>query len=324
MRVRWRDVLEVDPLPALLAVEDEALRYWVRRDLLGEDAGPVEALWELPAVQRILRRQSPDGSWAYPGKPATPNEDYPLLETFRQVGVLVEMYGFTRDHPAMQRAAEFFFSRQTDEGDIRGIIGNQYMPYYTGVIMARLIRAGYGDDPRIAAGFAWLIGFRQDDGGWAAPLRTLGISYEEALARGTLQPDRTKPHQHLMTGMVLRAFAAHPAYRQHPAAIQAADLMKARLFQRDHYADRQAVSYWTRFQYPLWWPTLITVLDCLAGMGETRADPQVTRALDWFLQHQAADGLWPTGYGSGGKAAVAIPWIGLAISRALKVFYPDE
>jgi len=30
----------------------------------------------------------------------------------------------------------------------------------------------------------------------------------------TLQPDKTKPFSHLVTGVVLRAFAAHPMYRQ--------------------------------------------------------------------------------------------------------------
>jgi hypothetical protein len=321
---RWCDMLAIDPLPVLLAVEDEALHYFVRRDLADESVGPVEALWDLPEVGRILRRQGPDGSWAYPGKPATPDEDYPLLETYRQVGVLVEMYGFTRAHSALERAAEFFFSRQTDEGDIRGIIGSQYMPYYMGVIMARLIQAGYDDDPRIQRGFDWLIGFRQDDGGWASSMRTLGISFKEALARGPIQPDRTKPHQHLMTGMVLRAFAAHPVYRRHPAALRAAELLKARLLERDRYADRQDVAYWTRFQYPLWWPTLVTVLDCLAKMGDTRIDSQVGRALDWFIAHQGPDGLWPTGYSSGGKTAQAMLWIALSICRVLKAFYPDE
>ncbi len=302
-------------------MEDAALRYFVRRDLLGEEAGPVQSLWELPAAARIVKRQRPDGAWRYPGKDSTPREDYALLETFRQVGVLVEMVGMTRAHPALARAAEFFFSRQTDEGDIRGIIGNQYMPYYMGVIMERLIRAGYGDDARIERGFDWLIGFRQDDGGWAAPLRTLGISYEEALARGTLQPDRTKPHQHLMTGMVLRAFAAHPAYRTHPAALRAAELMKERLFKPDRYPDRRAVSYWTKFQYPFWWPTVLTVLDSLAAMGQPGDDPAIRRGLNWFVDHQEPGGLWPSGYGSGPKATTGLAWVGLAICRVLKAFH---
>ncbi len=53
----WRDILRVDPLPALLAVDDDALRYFVRRDLLGEAVEPVESLWEHPALFNRLVRE---------------------------------------------------------------------------------------------------------------------------------------------------------------------------------------------------------------------------------------------------------------------------
>jgi hypothetical protein len=147
----WLDALEVNPLPTLLAWEDAALPYFVRRDLLDEPTGPVAALWEAAGARRLLQKQQPDGSWRYPGKSYDPETGthYDLLETYRSLRVLVEMYGVCRDHPALQQAAEYVFAQQTDEGDIRGIIGSQYMPYYHGAILELLIKAGYADDPRI-------------------------------------------------------------------------------------------------------------------------------------------------------------------------------
>ena len=40
------DDLKANPLPALLAWDDPALAYFVRRDLLGESVASVEGLWE--------------------------------------------------------------------------------------------------------------------------------------------------------------------------------------------------------------------------------------------------------------------------------------
>ncbi len=69
------------------------------RDLLDEDPGPVTALWSLPVVERLLRKQRPDGSWPYPGGGIPKHratEDYDQIETYRNLGILVEKYAATR------------------------------------------------------------------------------------------------------------------------------------------------------------------------------------------------------------------------------------
>ena len=96
------------------------------------------------------------------------------METYRNLRTLVEVYGFTRDHSTMREAAQFVFSCQTKEGDIRGILGNQYMPYYHGAILELLVKAGFGDDPRLIFGLDWLLSMRQDDGGWIVPTSRKG------------------------------------------------------------------------------------------------------------------------------------------------------
>ncbi len=58
----WRIHLKFDPLPSLLASRDEVLLYHVRRDLLGEDAGPVHFLWELLANQ-YAQPLEPNWTW---------------------------------------------------------------------------------------------------------------------------------------------------------------------------------------------------------------------------------------------------------------------
>jgi len=163
----WVEHLSIDPLPALNAWQDPALNYFVRRDLLMQSVGPVEALWELPEAVRLLKKQQMDGCWHYPNRPnhPAPDANYNLLETYRSLRLLVEMYGFKRVHPALARAVEYLLSCQTDEGDIRGILGNQYMPYYHGALLELIIKAGYAEDPRVEKGLRWLLSMRQNDGG---------------------------------------------------------------------------------------------------------------------------------------------------------------
>jgi len=327
----WIGHLPVDPLPALLQGDDRALHYFVRRDLLGEAAGPLELLWTLPAAQKTLARQQADGSWRYPGqnRQLFPETNYDLLETFRQVSLLVEMYGLTREHEAMAQAAEYFFSCQTAEGDIRGILGTQHMPYYHALISELLISMGYAEDPRLENGLEWLLSMRQDDGGWIIPMQAVPAKEKvrAVWSAPPVLPDRSLPHAHLATGMVLRAFAVHPRYRRRPEALRAAEQLKMRFFQPDKYYDRKAPLYWTKFQFPFWWNTLLTALDSLSLMWFSADDADVRKALDWFVAHQEPNGLWKTGYEqakrkeSSDKELAAKRWVALAVCRVLQRFW---
>lgn len=326
----WQKQLRSDPIAPLLSSGNEVLQYFARRDLLGEPVGPVSRLWQLPAAQRILKKQLAGGSWPRPGEKKHPAVNYHLIETWRNFRFLVEQYGFTREHPQARKAAEFLFSCQTQEGDIRGFLANQYATYYTGAIMSLLIQAGYADDPRIEKGFQWLLDMRQDDGGWSIPLIThkfdratqyrLTSEYVDPV-----QPDRSKPFSHNWTGMVLRAFAVHPEHRKSEAAQAAARLLASRFFQPDRYTSMQAASYWLRFEYPYWWNNIVAALDSVSLIGLTKEDEQISKALDWLIEHQEADGLWRVSYAKPDVRETETArkrdtrlWVSLAICRVVK------
>jgi hypothetical protein len=318
----WREHLRYDPLPPLLAAENEALRYFTRRDLLDEEVAPGESLWQLPQVEKILRKQLSDGAWRYPGGGKAhlrSAEDYNQLETYRNLAILVEKYGLHQRHPAIARAAEFVFSRQTDEGDFRGIYGTQYTPNYSAAIMELLIKAGYADDPRIAKGLCWLLAMRQHDGGWAIPLSTMNARWDvETLGAATVQPDRTKPFSHLCTGVVLRAFAAHPVYRRSGEAGAAGSLLAARLFLPDAYPGRGTIKFWTSFCFPFWFTDLLSALDSLTLLGFTCTDPQVNKAWAWFVTHQEESGSWNLYILHGASDKETGLWAAFAICRVGK------
>ena len=199
---RWQRQLNANPIPPLLDSGNDPILYFTRRDLLDE-VGSAEELWNLPAVERILKRQQENGAWKYPGGGKEHHravEDYDQLETFRILGQLVEKYGLDKRHLAIRRAADFLFSRQTVEGDFRGIYGNQYTPNYSAAIMELLIKAGYATDARIQKGFRWLLSIRQSDGGWAIPISTVGAKWDvKTLGGETIKPGFIQalfPHGH--------------------------------------------------------------------------------------------------------------------------------
>lgn len=299
-----------------------AISFFVRRDLLGEQRGSVSDLWALREPVRIVRQQTPDGSWSYPGKSSLrAPEDYDQIETFRQLGILVEKYGFARSHHAISSATEFMLSFQTPEGDIRGIYGNQYATTYVGAITELLVKAGYAEDPRIARIFDWLLAIRQNDGGWAIPMRTLGHRFRDFLDvmrhPTPLSPDRSKPSSHLVTGMVLRAFAAHPAWRQAEEVRHAGELLASRLFKRDFYGDRGDASYWERVSFPFWFTDIVSALDTLSWLGFSARSTPVAAALKRLSELQRDDGTFAL------KLLRAkdkdLPWwICLAVYRSLR------
>jgi hypothetical protein len=321
--MNWRRRLRFDPIPVIAATENEALRFFTRRDLMKLNTGPVEALWKLPAVTRAIASQTKNGAWNYHGgrEHIRSSEDYDQIETYRVLRELVEKYGLNRNNPTFRKAAEFMFSHQTDEGDFRGICGQQYVPYYSGAIMELLIKGGYVDDPRIERGFKWLISNRQDDGGWAFPIRTVGLTLKPQTFRSApTKPDKRKPFSHLITGMVLRAFAAHPAYRRSKEARVAGELLAGRFFKADKYPDRRAPSFWTSFSYPFWFTDLLSSLDSISLIGIDQANPQVASAVNWFVSRQKKDGLWSLRLRIMAREKDPNQWITLAICRVFKRF----
>jgi len=322
--VDWLKQLRYNPLPRLVSSENKALLFFVRRDLLSERDTPIQNLWNLPIVIKIISKQLDNGAWKYPGGKARvrSEQNYNQLETYRILGQLVEKYGFTREHSAIKRAADFLFSFQTEEGDFRGIYGNQYTPNYTAGIMELLIKAGYDNDPRIEKGFKWLISIRQNDGGWAIPLRTIGAKLDiETMDDDTIKPEASKPFSHLATGVVLRAFAAHEKYRKSKEAKTAGELLMSHLFKSDNYPDRGNPSYWTKFTFPFWFTDLLSALDSLSLLEFTRNETQIDKALKWLINSQKENGLWELNLLKNKSDKDLNLWIDLVICRLLKRYY---
>jgi len=323
MESSWVKILRYNPISPLMEFGDPLLQYFTQRDLLDGDLDTLEKLWDSPVLHKLLAKQNNNGSWSYPKrKNAHPIENYDLLQTYRNLRILIETYGMNRDQSPISRAVEYLFSHQSSEGDIRGIFGSQYAPHYTGGMLELIIKAGYEYDPRVQKTFRWYEETRQVDGGWAWSLRTTKTSYKEAIEiEEPVVSAYSKPFSHALTMFVIRAYAAHSVYRSSSTAHQAGELVKSRFFQADKYSDRKSADYWFKYQYPFWWGNLLTAMDSLSRMDFTADDPDVIKGLEWFVENQQENGLWPTGYGKGEKVNENQAWVCLAICRVIMRFY---
>jgi hypothetical protein len=318
----WQKQLKFDPLSYLNSSDNAAIEYFVDRDLLEREMGPIERLWDQQYAQKIIKKQLDNGSWKHPGKPHKYPENMNLFATFKSLRELVPKYGINKKHKCIQKAAEYVFSCQTEEGDIRGIYCNQYMTNYMGALMELLNMAGYHDDARIERGFQWLLSMRHTDGGWGLAMLTAHSTWQEVYALpDPVPPDKSKPSSHWLTGMVLRAFAAHPKYRKSKEAREAGKLLISRFFQKDKYSSRRDISYWFKFYYPFFWTDLLSSLDSISLLGFSKDEPQIDKALQWFKDKQQTSGFWILNTMMGARDKDTNLWLNLAICRVFKRFY---
>jgi hypothetical protein len=338
--VNWLSKLKYDPIKPLMDSGNDAIIYFTRRDLLNDDVESIDYIWNLPEVQKILKKQHKNGSWKPGSRKVNYGIKYSLIETWKHLRYLIQQYEMNKTHPAIKNASEYIFSRQTDEGDIRGILANQYTPYYTGAIMYLLIKAGYENYPRIEKGFEWLLNMRQNDGGWViGSPGMIGIKLSRKGTndltsnknRETMKAfDKSKPFSAAGTGMVLRAFSVHNTYKNSGPALKAAELLKSKFFKKDNWTSYQHPDNWIRFQFPFWWTNIISALDTLSLMGLPKEDSDINSALKWLIDTQGSDGMWKISYSSihkspdNKKTFKTRLWLTLTVCRIFKRFYENK
>ncbi len=320
----WNSLFTYDPIDALVSSGNKAVSFFAAKFLLDNENDNPQSLWLLPEARHIISRQQKEGSWKYPGgnTKIRTQENYDQIETYRNLGYLVESFSFDNRHPVISKAANFLFHFQKEEGDIRGILGNQYTPYYTAAIIELLIKSGYMKDERVENAFKWLNSIRQNDGGWAIPFRTLKKNLNAIAAETkTLQPNKTQPFSHLVTGVVLRAYAAHDEYRNAIEAKIAGKLLLSNFFKKDNYPDRASPDFWLKFTFPFWFTDLISALDSLSMMGFKKNEPQIETAIQWLLSQQQENGIWKLKTLKNKHDYQTDLWLSLAICRIIKRLY---
>ena len=311
----------------LLARGNLPILYWLKKDILEV---PVEReyknLQKFAVRIRILKRQRPDGTWCRKKFERQPHweKTYCIVETLRSAFRLYN-YGCTYQDVSIQRAIEFLFSTQSEEGDFRGAYLNEYAPTYHALTLELLCLYGLDQDQRSQRGFRWLIDSRQDDGGWVIPYRTIDkerlksrYNIEAQLKLDPVRSDKSQPFSHLVTGMVLRALAASPTWRRSKEAREAGELLLSRFFKPDKYEDRRLTSFWEEITFPFWATDILSSLDSLSKIGFEVDHEGIQQGLRWLQRKQNKDGCWEAGVSK--STLEDHLWVTLAVMKVIKRF----
>jgi hypothetical protein len=287
----WRARLARDPIPTLLREGPVSLTARVRRDLIDDDEAPRGAeLLAYPDVKAILKKQGRKGE--FPAKPAEkalgPEKFATVLATLRALERLAEL-GLDASVPAVASAAEVVLATQGKDGGIAALMigekkedkGKVVALHFQGWALAAHCRVGLDGDERVAAGFKFLLQWRQADGGWAW--------------RGVRCESSARPSSHLITGMALRAFAASPSYRTSREARRAAELLATRFLQPDRYPDRKLPIFWEQISEPRFYVDMLDALDTVTAVGLGKENSGVRTAEAYVRGRQSQDGLWYPG-----------------------------
>lgn len=311
----------------LLARGNLPILYWLKKDILEV---PVEReyknLKKFASRIRILKNQKPDGGWyhkIFTGPPQW-KKTYHIVNTLRNI-LELHKYGCNREDEEIQKAVQFIFSTQSQDGYFWNGYIKEYMPTYHALTLEILCVFGWDQDDKTQKGFEWLMKHRQNDGGWAIPYRTWDknelqnhFNCEAKQKNKPLEPDRSKPFSHLVTGMILRALAESLQWRDRKETREAGKLLMDRFFMPDEYEEGQDVSHWEDLTYPFWGTDILSSLDSLSKIGFGLENENIQMGLNWLSQRQKREGYWEA---QSKKSSLEDHlWVTLAILRVIKRF----
>jgi len=291
----WRARLAQDPIPRLLREGSEAVVARVRRDLIDDDEAPtVDEIWGYKEVKAFAKKFGKNGAFA--PKVAEKNigtlKFANVLATVRAIDRMADLGVRADEGPedtVLHAAAEVVLKSIDDEGGIADLALGETPSartkpvaiHYQGWALSALTRAGFDDDPRVQKGFDYLLARRQHDGGWAW--------------RGVRTQSAARPSSHLVTGMVLRAFAGSKTRCQSREARRAAELIATRFLQPDRYPDRKEAAYWEDITQPRFYVDVLDALDSVTSIGLGKENSGVRTAEAYLRGRQGEDGFWRAG-----------------------------
>ena len=223
-------------IPLLLTDPSPNLRLLVLKELLGrqDDDKEVQELLILrekdPLVDSLIKTQLPNGSWSsvdLSGKISTTGN----LQATSQALVRLGYLGFDRDHEVIQKAVNYIFSKQDNDGSwpiptikrgpFEEIHGYDMIPLQTATPLEGLAACGYSTDERAEKAYDWLMEQRLDDGAWSTGTAS-GVY-------GRVAGYRRIPHSRWgcrsSTIAVLNCSSYHPKRRNSKEARRALDLI---------------------------------------------------------------------------------------------------
>jgi hypothetical protein len=326
----WRDVLNDDPIPWLLAPDPEnpGVRYFALRDLLDRPADDAEvqaaraAIMATGPVGAILDAQYPQGYWVKPGGGYSPK----YRSTVWQIMFLAELGADPADE-RVRRGCEYLLGHSVAAN---GAFSARQRPVpsacvhcLNGNLIHALLRLGYAEDARVQRAVDWQARaatgedpIRYYRSGTSGPGFACGVNEGQPCAWGATK--------------ALRGLLAVPPEARTPVVGRAIEAGADFLLGRDPAAadypyTRRVSSTWFKFGFPLsYWSDVLQTTGVLAELGYGH-DPRLANALHFILGKQDDRGRWKLENALKGKMWADVEergrpskWVTLRALRVLK------
>jgi Squalene-hopene cyclase C-terminal domain len=289
----------------LLADSSPCLRLMVLRELLqrsGDDAEVGELLslrGEDALIKGLSATQGEDGSWQSDDPSSRGGEILVTARALARLGYL----GLGRDHPMVQRGAEYLFDRQRKDGawplpaqreqKEEHDRGYSIVPLQTALPLRGLAACGYATDPRAERAYDWLLAQLLPDGAWPTGMASGNPGY----VAGYRKLAHSRWGCRSNTTGALICFALHPQRRTCTEVRRALDLLLGRETREEFTLGfevarlvgaepaRGFFTYHARFDLAL-------ILDLCWRIGATRDDERVAELAQFVQSLRGAYGLW--------------------------------
>jgi hypothetical protein len=332
----WLGWLQADPIPWLLEPTTPAVRHMALRDLLERPASDADVIAALHSamcadpIASILAAQHPEGYWEKPG----PGYATKYRGTVWQL-IFLDQLGADPSDDRIRRACAYVLAHSvasTGGFGASGRVGPEPPP------PSAVIHCLNGNLLRALIGFGWLHDRRvQGAIEWEARAIT-GEGVERWYASGTCGPAfacAANDKEPCAWGAVkaLLGLSRIPPRERSPLVERALEVGIAFLLGRDPidadypmgWGNTRPNGSWFKLGFPSGYVTdVLQNLDVLTELGHG-GDPRLSRALEWLLSKQDAQGRWTNGYAHNSKTWVDFErqgapskWVTLRACRVLR------
>ncbi len=271
-------VFKNGPEGARLKLLDVLVSKWtpllkgVRRELRKE-AG------DSPSIQRILRTQIKDGTWAVkaPAKPVGAHNQMVLVGLLEKLSALAES-GAQRGWPQITLSIQALVSLQQPDGRF------PLLYHHHAAIGSLLISYGLIRNPTVHKAAHWILERQRDDGGWLHP---------HMAGKG-----KSPPSCLWTTAEVMAFLTRYPTMRIKPKLQTAGEFLLANALEANTTALLPDAGAWNVLQTgsrgtQLFQGGTLKVLDSLSRAGFSPAHKTFKKLYRWLLEQQLPSGLFP-------------------------------
>ncbi|MCK4801848.1 MAG: hypothetical protein KAS84_07640 [Anaerolineales bacterium] len=272
----WKSLLKDDATEWLLEESNPFIRYFTLRWLLEKtDDDPEvllasQAIARSDAVNKLLRRQRPEGYWGSDTRPHHGTKDNLQLLMF---------VGYKGDERVKKGLEYRIKGCLQDDGsygiELKGRIVK--VPCHGADLLQQMIWFGYNDDPRAKKLLNWLLDIQEEDGVWPCV-------------------SKLKPFSCLWaTADVLRAYRELPPEWISPQVVESRiraieQFLNSNLYQ---YGRTKPSPRWLEFGFPLRFDSdILEVLELIAPYISPNEE-RIQEGLNLVLKKQDESGRWP-------------------------------